>query len=90
MGLGAGGACRLALGSAGSGGRDEGGGGGRRGGAVSQVPTEPPRKNDTALMNMGVSGLAGPWVGSHICRIGWETGPFFSAQTQQQQSRQKK
>lgn len=37
------------------------------GGALSQVPTEPPRKSDTLLMNMGVSGLAGPWVGSHIC-----------------------
>lgn len=36
-------------------------------GALSQVPTEPPRKSDTLLMNMGVSGLTGPWVGSHIC-----------------------
>lgn len=45
------------------------GGGGREeeGGALSQVPTEPPRKSDTLLMNMGVSGLTGPWVGSHIC-----------------------
>lgn len=29
-------------------------------GALSQVPTEPPRKSDTLLMNMGVSGLPGP------------------------------
>lgn len=40
-------------------------GGGRV--ALSQVPTEPPRKSDTLLMDMGVSGLAGPWVGFHIC-----------------------
>lgn len=37
-----------------------GGEGGRGGGALSQVPTEPPRKSDTLLMNMGVSELTGP------------------------------
>lgn len=29
-------------------------------GGLAQVPTEPPRKSDTPLMNMGVSGLTGP------------------------------